>query len=92
MSLEKQTCISYVKNVLYSYDNFDADEYRCLITIIYLKSVQLVLNNGKADKPNKEDAHIIIGVMQEIADIHAKNDSENKEIAAALNCLVEILI
>ena len=57
------------------------------ITIIYLKSVQLVLNNGKADKPNKEDAHIIIDVMQEIADIHAKN-----EIAAALNCLVEILI
>ena len=55
----------------------------------------MVLNNGKADKPNKEDAHIIIGVMQEIADIHAKNDSEkklNKEIAAALNCLVEILI
>ena len=92
MSLEKQTCISYVKNVLYSYDDFDVDEYRYSITIIYLKSVQLVLNNGKADKPNKEDAHIIIDVMQEIADIHAKNDSENKEIAAALNCLVEILI
>ena len=85
MSLEKQTCISYVKNVLYSYDDFDVDEYRYSITIIYLKSVQLVLNNGKADKPNKEDAHIIIGVMQEIADIHAKNDSEkklNEEIAA----------
>ena len=53
-------------------DNFDVNEHRYSITIIYIKSVQLVLNNGKADKPNKEDAHIIIDVMQEIADIHAK--------------------
>ena len=75
-------------------DNLNVDEYQYSITIIYLKSVQLVLNNGKADKPNKEDAHIIIDVMQEIADIHAKNDNEKKfnaEIAASLNCLVEIL-
>ena len=75
-------------------DNFDVDERRYSIAIIYLKSVQLVLNNVKADKPNKEDAHIIINVMQEIADIHAKNDNEKKfnaEIAASLNCLVEIL-
>ncbi len=75
-------------------DNFDVDEYRYSITIIYLKSVQLVLNNGKADKPNKEDAHVIIDVMHEIADIRAKNDSEkklNEEIAVSLNCLVEIL-
>ena len=75
-------------------DNFDVDERRYSIAIIYLKSVQLVLNNVKADKPNKEDARIIIDVMQEIADIHAKNDNEKKfnaEIAASLNCLVEIL-
>ncbi len=75
-------------------ENFCVDEYRYSVTIIYLMSVQLVLNNGKAVKPNKEDAHIIIDVIHEIADIHAKNDSQkklNKEIAAALNCLVEIL-
>lgn len=75
-------------------DNFDVDEYRYSITITYLKSIQLVLNNGKADKPNKEDAHIIIDVMHEIADIHAKNDNEkklNEEIAMSLNCFVEIL-
>lgn len=75
-------------------DNFDVDEYRYSITIIYLKSVQLVLNNGKAEKPNKEDAHVIIDVMHEIADICAKNDNEkklNKDIALSLNCLVEIL-
>lgn len=75
-------------------DNFDVDEYRYSITITYLKSIQLVLNNGKADKPSKEDAHIIIDVMHEIADIHAKNDSEkklNEEIAMSLNCFVEIL-
>ena len=75
-------------------DNFDVDEHRYSIAIIYLKSVQLVLNNVKADKPNKEDARIIIDVMQEIADIHAKNDNEKKfnaEIAASLNCLIEIL-
>ena len=80
--------IEFIKN------NFNVDEYRYSITIIYLKSVQLVLNNIKADKPNKEDAHIIIDVMQEIADIHAKNDNEKKfnaEIAASLNCLIEIL-
>lgn len=80
--------IEFIKN------NFNVDEYRYSITIIYLKSVQLVLNNIKADKPNKEDAHIIIDVIQEIADIHAKNDNEKKfnaEIAASLNCLVEIL-
>ncbi len=75
-------------------DNFDVDEYRYSITIIFLKSVQLVLNNRKADKPSKEDAHFIIDVMHEIADIRAKNDSEkklNEEIAVSLNCLVEIL-
>lgn len=81
--------IKFIKN------NFAVDEYRYSITIIYLKSVQLVLNNRKAEKPNKEDAHIIIDVMQEIADIHAKNIGEkkfNKEIATSLNCLVEILL
>lgn len=75
-------------------DNFDVDEYQYSITIIYLKSVQLVLNNGHADKPTKEDAHIIIDVIHEIADIHAKNESEkklNKEIAVSLNCLIETL-
>ena len=80
--------IKFIKN------NFDVDEYRYSITITYLKVVQLVLNNGKADRQNKEDANIIIDVMQEIADIHAKNDSEkklNEEIAVALKCLVEIL-
>lgn len=75
-------------------DNFDVNEYRYSISIIYLKSVQFVLNNVRADKPNKKDAYIIIDVMHEIADIHAQNDNEkklNKKIAAALNCLVEIL-
>lgn len=75
-------------------DNFDVDEYRYSVTIIYLKSVQLALNNRKAEKPNKEDAHAIIDVMHEIADMRAKNDSEkklNEEIAVSLNCLVEIL-
>ncbi len=41
-------------------DNFDVDENRYSVTIIFLKSVQLVLNNGSADKPTKEDAHIIV--------------------------------
>lgn len=75
-------------------DNFDVDEYQYSITIIFLKSVQLVLNNGSADKPTKEDAHIIIDVIHEIADIHAKNEEEkelNKEIAVSLKCLIEVL-
>ena len=75
-------------------DNFDVDEDRYSITIIFLKSVQLVLNNGSADKPTKEDAHIIIDVMHEIADIHAKSEGEkklNEEIAVALNLLIEAL-
>ena len=75
-------------------DNFDVDEERYSITIIFLKSVQLVLNNGSADKPTKEDAHIIIDVMHEIADIHAKSEGEkklNEEIAAALSLLIETL-
>lgn len=75
-------------------DNFDVDEDRYSITIIFLKSVQLVLNNGSADKPAKEDAHIIIDVMHEIADIHAKSEGEkklNEEIAVALNLLIEAL-
>lgn len=75
-------------------DNFDVDEDRYSITIIFLKSVQLVLNNGSADKPTKEDAHIIIDVMHEIADIHAKSEGEkklNEEIAVALNLLIETL-
>lgn len=75
-------------------ENFDVNEYKYSITIIYLKSVQLVLNNGKADKPSKEDAHAIIDVIHEIADMRAKNESEkklNKEIAESLNYLVDIL-
>ncbi len=75
-------------------DNFDVDENRYSVTIIFLKSVQLVLNNGSADKPTKEDAHIIIDVMHEIADIHAKSEGEkklNEEIAVALNLLIEAL-
>ena len=80
--------IKYIK------DNFDVDEYKYSITIIYLKSVRLVLNNRNAEKPTKEDAHIIIDVLHEIADIHAKSDNEkklNEEIAVALNCLIETL-
>lgn len=53
-----------------------------------------MLNNGSADKPTKEDAYIIIDVIHEIADIHAKNESEkelNEEIAVSFNCLIEIL-
>ena len=75
-------------------DNFGVDESRYSVTIIFLKSVQLVLNNGSADKPTKEDAHIIIDVMHEIADIHAKSEGErklNEEIAVALNLLIETL-
>ena len=75
-------------------DNFGVDESRYSVTIIFLKSVQLVLNNGSADKPTKEDAHIIIDVMHEIADIHAKREGEkklNEEIAVALNLLIEAL-
>ncbi len=75
-------------------DNFDVVENRYSVTIIFLKSVQLVLNNGSADKPTKEDAHIIIDVMHEIADIHAKSEGEkklNEEIAAALSLLIETL-
>ncbi len=75
-------------------DNFDVDEKRYSVTLIYLKSVQLVLNNGSADKLTKEDAHIIIDVIHEIADIHARNESERKlngEIAVSLNLLIEML-
>ena len=75
-------------------DNFDVNENRYSVTIIFLKSVQLVLNNGSADKPTKDDAHIIIDVMHEIADIHAKSEGEkklNEEIAVALNLLIETL-
>ena len=71
-------------------DNFDVDEERYSVTIIFLKSVQLVLNNGSADKPTKEDAHIIIDVMHEIADIHAKSEGE-KKLKAALSLLIETL-
>lgn len=75
-------------------DNFDVKEYKYSITIIYLKSVQLVLNNKSAEKSTKENAHIIIDVLHEIADINAKSDSEkelNEEIAVSLNCLIEAL-
>lgn len=48
--------------------------------------MQLVLSNGSADKPTTEDARIIIDVMHEIADIHAKSEREkklNEEIAVS---------
>ncbi len=95
---ENMTVSQMLKSVAYLIkfikDNFDVDENRYSVTIIFLKSVQLVLNNGSADKPTKEDAHIIIDVMHEIADIHAKSEGEkklNEEIAAALSLLIETL-
>ena len=52
----------------------------------------MVLNNGSADKPTKENAHIIIDVMHEIADIHAKNEKKlNEENVVSLNLLIETL-
>ena len=95
---ENLTVSQLLKSVTYLIkfikDNFDVDEYKYSITIIFLKSVQLVLNNGSGNKPTKEDAHIIIDVIHEIADIHAKNESEkelNEEIAVSLNYLIETL-
>lgn len=75
-------------------ENFDADEYRYSVTIIFLESVQLILNNGSANKPTKDDAHIIVDVIHEIADAHAKSNNEkklNEEIAVSLNLLIETL-
>lgn len=75
-------------------ENFDADEYRYSVTIIFLESVQLILNNGSANKPTKDDADIIVDVIHEIADAHAKSNNEkklNEEIAVSLNLLIETL-
>ena len=95
---ENLTVSQLLKSVVYLIEfiknHFDVDEYRYSVTLIYFKSIQLVLNNRRANKPTKEDAHIIIDVIHEIADIHAKSESEkklNEEIAVALNCLIETL-
>ena len=74
--------------------NFGMDEYQYSITINFLKSVQLVLNNGNADRPTKEQAHTITDVLHEIADMHAQSEEEkgkNEEIAVAIKCLIDAL-
>lgn len=74
--------------------NFDVNQYKYSVAIKFLKSMQLVLNNGDANKPTKEDAHIIIDVIHEIADINAQSNKEkrfNAEVAISLKSLIEIL-
>lgn len=76
-------------------DNFDVNKYKYSITLLYLQSVQLVLSGGKAQKPKKEDAHLIVDVCREMADLHATSVDEkklNEERATALKCLIEILM
>ena len=75
-------------------EHFGMDEYKYSITISFLRSVQLVLNNGNADRPTKEQAHTITDVLHEIADMYAKSEEEkvkNEEIAVAIKCLIDIL-
>jgi hypothetical protein len=75
-------------------DHFNVYEYKYSITIVFLDSLQLVLNNNNAKRPNKEQAHIIIDVIHEIADIHAKSDNDKKfnaEMAVEFDCLIETL-
>lgn len=75
-------------------EHFGMDEYKYSITISFLRSVQLVLNNGNADRPTKEQAYTITDVLHEIADMYAKSEEEkvkNEEIAVAIKCLIDIL-
>ncbi|MCH5266189.1 MAG: hypothetical protein J1F02_09840 [Lachnospiraceae bacterium] len=70
------------------------DKRKYSLTIRFLRSVQLVLNNRNADRPTKEQAHIITDVLHEVADMHAQSDGEkkrNEEIAVAIKCLIDIL-
>lgn len=81
--------IKFIKN------NFDVNEYKYSITLIYLQSLQLVLSGKKARKPKKEDVKHIVDVCHEIADLHSLNADEkklNEERASALKCLVEIIM
>lgn len=75
--------------------NFDVNEYKYSVTLIYLQSVQLVLSGRKGRKPQKEDAHLIVDVCHEVADLHSSCVGEkklNEERAAALKCLIDILV
>lgn len=75
-------------------EHFGMDEYKYSITISFLRSVQLVLNNVNADKPTKEQAHTITDVLHEIADMYAKSEEEkvkNEEIVVAIQCLIDTL-
>lgn len=80
--------LSFIKN------NFNVNECKYSITIIFLDSMRLALNNHRSNKPSKEDMHIIVEVFHEIADLRSENAEqkrENEEIAMALDYLVEIL-
>ena len=75
-------------------DNFDKDEYKYSLTIRFLESIKLVLTNGHANKPTKEQAHTIVDVLHEIEDMNARSEEEkakNQEIAVAVKCLIDIL-
>lgn len=81
--------------VKYIKANFDVNEYKYSVTLIYLQSIQLVLSGNKTRKPKKEDAHLIVDVCHELADLHSSSVGEkklNEERAIALKCLVDILI
>lgn len=77
----------YIKN------NFNADEHQCSITIMFLISIRLALNNCR-EKTTKADMHTIVEVFHEIECLRSENamlKRKNEEVAMALDYLVEIL-
>lgn len=89
-----QMLIIVVDLIKFIKEHFGMDGYKYSITISFLRSVQLVLNNGNADRPTKEQAHTITDVLHEIADMYAQSEEEkanNEEIAVAIKCLIDIL-
>lgn len=74
--------------------HFNVNERKYSITIIFLDSMRLALNNHRANKPSKEDMHVVIDVFHEITNLCSENIEQkrkNEEITMALDYLVEIL-
>lgn len=75
--------LSFIKN------NFNVNERKYSITIIFLDSTRLALNITEPI-----NLHIVVEVFHEIADLHSENAEqkrENEETAMVLDYLIEIL-
>lgn len=72
---------------------FDITDKKYSETLLFLKTIQLVLNNQQDKKPSKERMHYAVDVIHEVKDLQATCSAErraNARIALTLNAMIDM--